>query len=83
MPGPKPAPISSQLRFSNENTTTDRYRAGGARSAPHGVVFGVRTGADVVVVLVLRRGRGPSAVPDPEPDEHAASSSTVAAATPR
>jgi hypothetical protein len=72
-----------QLRFSNENTTTDRYRAGGVRSAPHGVVFGVRTGAVVVVVLVLCRVRGAPPALDPEPDEHAASSSAVAAATPR
>ena len=40
MPGPKPAPTSSQLRFSNENTIDRRYRGGGAVAAPQGV--GVR-----------------------------------------
>src|SRR6476659_838175 len=70
MPGPNPAPISSQLRFSNENTTTDSYRAGGASTAPQGAWFGADAAAVVddgatVDVVVGRRAEAP-----PEPDEH-------------
>src|SRR5689334_17260930 len=82
MPGPKPGPTSSQLRFSNENTITDRYRAGGAGAAPHGVVL-VATGAlvAVVVVAVVRGAWVVGVAREPELDPHAARSSAVVSAT--
>ncbi len=48
MSGPKPSPTSFQVRFSNANTTTDRYRWGALPALPHAGAAAVRAVEEVV-----------------------------------